>query len=153
MNTFDGSTTPTSLRSKLFSNSGGNSNQLSESSLTAAVGEIRTEQEYETGVGFSNTSNIYTSFLSTTRDKHLLSCGSSPPSVVTTPTATAVNTLFPPKTVNKTISYSAATHQFKGWYIQPACAITGEGLQEGLEVLYEMILKRRKLNKIFKKKR
>lgn len=39
----------------------------------------------------------------------------------------------------------------KGWYIQPACAITGEGLQEGLDALYDMILKRRKLNKSHKK--
>ncbi|XP_030379530.1 ADP-ribosylation factor-like protein 4C [Scaptodrosophila lebanonensis] len=43
--------------------------------------------------------------------------------------------------------------QLKGWYIQPACAITGEGLQEGLDALYDMILKRRKLNKSHKKKR
>ncbi|XP_030244146.1 ADP-ribosylation factor-like protein 4C isoform X2 [Drosophila navojoa] len=39
----------------------------------------------------------------------------------------------------------------KGWYIQPACAITGEGLQEGLDALYDMILKRRKINKNHKK--
>lgn len=38
------------------------------------------------------------------------------------------------------------------WHVQPACAITGDGLQEGLEVLYEMILKRRKLAKMCKKK-
>lgn len=37
-------------------------------------------------------------------------------------------------------------------HVQPACAITGDGLQEGLEVLYEMILKRRKLAKLSKKK-
>ncbi|TMW46640.1 hypothetical protein DOY81_008280 [Sarcophaga bullata] len=43
--------------------------------------------------------------------------------------------------------------QYKGWYIQPACAITGEGLQEGLEALYDMILKRRKFQKIHKKRR
>lgn len=42
-------------------------------------------------------------------------------------------------------------NQLKGWYIQPACAITGEGLQEGLDALYDMILKRRKLNKSHKK--
>lgn len=39
----------------------------------------------------------------------------------------------------------------KGWYIQPACAITGEGLQEGLDALYDMILKRRKISKSHKK--
>lgn len=43
--------------------------------------------------------------------------------------------------------------QFKGWYIQPACAITGEGLQEGLEALYDMIVKKRKMTKANKKKR
>lgn len=42
--------------------------------------------------------------------------------------------------------------EFKGWHIQPACAITGEGLQEGLDALYEMILKRRKLLKVHKKR-
>lgn len=42
---------------------------------------------------------------------------------------------------------------FKGWFIQPACAITGEGLQEGLEALYDMIIKKRKINKANKKKR
>ncbi|XP_034139232.1 ADP-ribosylation factor-like protein 4A isoform X1 [Drosophila guanche] len=45
-----------------------------------------------------------------------------------------------------------ASHM-KGWYIQPTCAITGEGLQEGLDALYEMILKRRKINKSHKKRR
>lgn len=43
--------------------------------------------------------------------------------------------------------------QFKGWFIQPACAITGEGLQEGLEALYDMIVKKRKMSKANKKKR
>ncbi|XP_044736134.1 ADP-ribosylation factor-like protein 4C [Chrysoperla carnea] len=38
------------------------------------------------------------------------------------------------------------------WHVQPACAITGDGLHEGMEVLYEMILKRRKLAKMVKKK-
>jgi len=33
------------------------------------------------------------------------------------------------------------------FHVQPACAITGEGLDEGVEALYEMILKRRKLKK------
>lgn len=47
---------------------------------------------------------------------------------------------------------SKESMQFKGWHIQPACAITGEGLQEGLDALYEMILKRRKLLKVHKKK-
>lgn len=38
------------------------------------------------------------------------------------------------------------------YHVQPACAITGEGLHEGLDHLYEMILKRRKLAKLTKKK-
>jgi len=33
------------------------------------------------------------------------------------------------------------------WGLQAACAITGDGLDEALEVLYEMILKRRKQKK------
>ncbi|GAB6026193.1 ADP-ribosylation factor-like protein 4A [Chamberlinius hualienensis] len=38
------------------------------------------------------------------------------------------------------------------WHVQPACAIIGDGLDEGLEVLYEMILKRRKMCKQSKRK-
>lgn len=38
------------------------------------------------------------------------------------------------------------------WHVQPACAITGDGLHEGMEALYEMIVKRRKMAKQNKKK-
>lgn len=38
------------------------------------------------------------------------------------------------------------------WHIQAACAITGEGLQEGLDTLYGMIVKRKKLSKLNKRK-
>ncbi|XP_066956996.1 ADP-ribosylation factor-like protein 4A isoform X1 [Macrobrachium rosenbergii] len=38
------------------------------------------------------------------------------------------------------------------WHIQPACAITGEGLDEALENLYEMIHKQRRISKTNKKK-
>lgn len=38
------------------------------------------------------------------------------------------------------------------WHVQPACAITGDGLHEGMEALYDMIQKRRKLAKMNKKK-
>ncbi|GAB0098133.1 ADP-ribosylation factor-like protein 4A [Sergentomyia squamirostris] len=38
-------------------------------------------------------------------------------------------------------------------YIQPACAITGDGLQEGFEALYDMIIRKRKIIKSSKKKR
>ena len=36
--------------------------------------------------------------------------------------------------------------------VQPACAITGEGLHEGLDILYQLILKRRKLAKLNRKR-
>ncbi|XP_040044539.1 ADP-ribosylation factor-like 4ab [Gasterosteus aculeatus] len=39
------------------------------------------------------------------------------------------------------------------WYLLPTCAIIGEGLQEGLEKLYAMIMKRRKMLRQQKKKR
>ena len=39
------------------------------------------------------------------------------------------------------------------WHVQSSCAITGEGLDEGLCALYDMILKRRKIIKQNKKKR
>ena len=38
------------------------------------------------------------------------------------------------------------------YHIQPACAITGEGLDDGLDILYEMIGKRKKHSKMNKKK-
>lgn len=41
----------------------------------------------------------------------------------------------------------------KLFHVQSSCAVTGEGLNEGLEVLYEMITKKRKLSKNSKKKR
>lgn len=39
------------------------------------------------------------------------------------------------------------------WHLQPACAIIGEGLQEGLEKLHAMIMKRRNTLRQQKKKR
>jgi ADP-ribosylation factor-like protein 4 len=33
------------------------------------------------------------------------------------------------------------------WHIQPTCAITGEGLDEGVEKLHELILNRRKMTR------
>ncbi|XP_032413046.1 ADP-ribosylation factor-like protein 4C [Xiphophorus hellerii] len=38
------------------------------------------------------------------------------------------------------------------YHVQPACAIIGEGLDEGMDTLYEMIVKRRKTLKQRKKK-
>lgn len=62
--------------------------------------------------------------------------------------------LSPIITISSSSSTSANPMQtFKGWFIQPACAITGEGLQEGLEALYDMIIKKRKINKANRKKR
>lgn len=29
------------------------------------------------------------------------------------------------------------------WHVQPTCAVIGDGLEEGLDILYNMILKRR----------
>ncbi|XP_068152845.1 ADP-ribosylation factor-like protein 4A [Drosophila tropicalis] len=77
-------------------------------------------------------------------------------------TQTSTSSSSPPlTTTNSGSHFTVKTHsiiesksvQLKGWYIQPACAITGEGLQEGLDALYDMILRRRKLNKTHKKKR
>ncbi|XP_076323086.1 ADP-ribosylation factor-like protein 4A [Tachypleus tridentatus] len=39
------------------------------------------------------------------------------------------------------------------WYVQPACAIIGEGLDQALEVLHDMIIKRRRIIKQSKRKR
>ncbi|XP_063308480.1 ADP-ribosylation factor-like protein 4A [Pelobates fuscus] len=39
------------------------------------------------------------------------------------------------------------------WHLQPTCAIIGDGLREGIEKLYEMIIKRRKMLRQQKKKR
>ena len=33
------------------------------------------------------------------------------------------------------------------WHLQPTCAVTGEGLDEGMEVLHSMILQKRRLRK------
>ncbi|XP_018026008.1 ADP-ribosylation factor-like protein 4C [Hyalella azteca] len=33
-------------------------------------------------------------------------------------------------------------------HVQPACAIIGEGLEEGLDILYEMICKKKKISKL-----
>lgn len=33
------------------------------------------------------------------------------------------------------------------WHLQPTCAVTGEGLDEGMEMLHSMILQKKKLRK------
>jgi ADP-ribosylation factor-like protein 4 len=40
----------------------------------------------------------------------------------------------------------------KTWHIQPTCAITGEGLHEGLDSLYDLIIRKRKMQKQKKKR-
>nr|CAI5853145.1 unnamed protein product [Callosobruchus analis] len=57
-----------------------------------------------------------------------------------------------PRELEKLLGLTELGHGGHLWHVQPACAITGDGLHEGLEVLYEMILKRRKLAKERKKK-
>lgn len=37
------------------------------------------------------------------------------------------------------------------WHIQSCCSITGEGLEDGLEYLYDLILERRKSQKVRKR--
>lgn len=55
-----------------------------------------------------------------------------------------------PKELEKLLGLHELVNQ--SWYVQSACAITGDGLQEGLEALYEMVLKRRKLLKTSRKR-
>ena len=33
------------------------------------------------------------------------------------------------------------------WHLQPSCAVTGEGLEEGMKILHEMIVRKRKASK------
>lgn len=85
-------------------------------------------------------------------------CSSStPPPHTSTSTSSSTSPHHASSTITtsttSTSTASNAVTSFKGWYIQPACAITGDGLQEGLEALYDMIMKKRKLNKAHKKKR
>ena len=57
-----------------------------------------------------------------------------------------------PKELEKLLGLHELESQHQNWFVQSACAITGDGLQEGLEVLYEMVLKRRKMLKTAKKR-
>lgn len=58
-----------------------------------------------------------------------------------------------PTELEKVMGLHELSSSSRLWTIQPACAITGEGLDEALEHLYQMILKRRKALKQAKKKR
>ena len=35
----------------------------------------------------------------------------------------------------------------QSWHLQPTCAVTGEGLDEGMEMLHSMILQKKRLRK------
>jgi ADP-ribosylation factor-like protein 4 len=39
------------------------------------------------------------------------------------------------------------------WHVQSSCSIIGEGLDEGLQILYDMINEKKRLTKLAKKKR
>jgi ADP-ribosylation factor-like protein 4 len=78
----------------------------------------------------------------------LPSCLAPPP---TTNTATSPSSQ-PGTNVGTSGGLSNSSHHGPLYHVQPACAITGDGLDEGMEALYEMILKRRKLAKQCKKK-
>ncbi|XP_037945122.1 ADP-ribosylation factor-like protein 4A [Teleopsis dalmanni] len=135
------SLTPTSQHIKSFSVSSValSSRSLTNDNLAPSVGVNTLSQ---THITLSNISDMDLDF-SQLNDKS---------TDITIPASTIV-TSPNTKVVDFTAANKVNTIQFKGWYIQPACAITGEGLQEGLEALYDMIIKRRKLNKSLKKKR
>lgn len=61
--------------------------------------------------------------------------------------------IHPNTTNSSTSGTTQQIQQLKGWFIQPACAITGEGLQEGLEALYDMITKKKAKGKAKIKKK
>jgi len=66
--------------------------------------------------------------------------------------------VLPDKTIASSSSSSLSTsknsdqNQLKSYHIQPTCAITGEGLHEGLDHLYDMIIRKRKMQKQKKKR-
>ncbi len=49
-----------------------------------------------------------------------------------------------PAKLEKGLGLASELGRGVGWAIQPCCAVTGEGLEEGLASLQEMILKRRR---------
>lgn len=54
---------------------------------------------------------------------------------------------------SSSVAASKSSEQsFKTWHIQSTCAITGEGLHEGLESLYDMIIRKKKMQKQKKKR-
>ena len=57
-----------------------------------------------------------------------------------------------PKEIEKLVGLHELASSHPLACVQPACAITGEGLHEALERLYDMILKRRKIHKQTKRR-
>jgi len=57
-----------------------------------------------------------------------------------------------PKEIEKHLGLHELGNQHL-FHVQPACAITGEGLDEGLDILYDMIHKRKKISKQSKAKK
>ncbi|XP_065370757.1 ADP-ribosylation factor-like protein 4A [Calliphora vicina] len=104
-------------------------------------------------VSTPTSSNMPSSCTITNNTSHYNDNISKLTSSATTSNINNSTTIFQNSNTKTCTNTSSISTQYKGWYIQPACAITGEGLQEGLEALYDMILKRRKIQKIHKKRR
>jgi ADP-ribosylation factor-like protein 4 len=58
-----------------------------------------------------------------------------------------------PEEIEKALGLLELGQQNHFYHVQPACAIIGDGLDEGLDTLYEMIVKKRKLAKQTKGKK
>lgn len=148
--------------------------QIMKSSSTVPVSTNVTsdtsQQIYSTSLGrYNNTNTLSSTSSSIDNDSKLSnvnttsssssSASAALPSHCLNNVNTTVSTSISANKSNTISSSSSScpsttlTHSFKGWFIQPACAITGDGLQEGLEALYDMIIRKRKLNKAHKKKR
>lgn len=149
--------------------------QMIKSSSTVPVSTNVTsdtsQQIYSTSLGRYNNTNTSSSTSSSTDNdsnasnantKSSKSASEALPShclnnvnatVSTSISANRTNTISSSGSSCSTTTITHHQNSFKGWFIQPACAITGDGLQEGLEALYDMIIKKRKLNKAHKKKR
>ncbi|XP_034487079.1 ADP-ribosylation factor-like protein 4C [Drosophila innubila] len=127
------------------------SSNISTSSFTSSTGNI-VGHSSSTTVGHSNSDNSTCSAkqLKSPQNAHEESRNKAPSLPVSTSPATMHSSQFTLNHNPYKLNPSTSMH-LKGWYIQPACAITGEGLQEGLDALYDMILKRRKMNKSHKK--
>lgn len=123
-----------------------NTSTAASSSTTSSIdGDLHTAT--------ATLSATVTPTLTSTTNQALSSTNTKTTSISSSTSPIKCNTIS--NSSSSTTGTSTFIHQntFKGWYIQPACAITGDGLQEGLEALYDMIIKKRKLNKAHKKRR